>query len=85
MHLIKKTLKKGMVAAIQIQDCISAKRRIAHQGRIVFLSTDFQLLATLGYFCMYLWLLLAFFWLFRLSLVLSGYVWLYGLFRILYD
>ena len=50
MHLIKKTLKKGMVAAIQIQDCISAKRRIAHQGRIVFLSTDFQLLATLGYF-----------------------------------
>ena len=51
MHLIKKTLKKGMVAAIQIQDCISAKRRIAHQGRIVFLSTDFQLLATLGYFC----------------------------------
>ena len=51
MHLIKKTLKKGMVAAIQIQDCISAKRRIAHQGRIVFLSTDFQSLATLGYFC----------------------------------
>ena len=51
MHLIKKTLKKGMVAAIQIQDCIAAaKRRIAHQGRIVFLSTDFQLLATLGYF-----------------------------------
>ena len=71
MHLIKKTLKKGMVAAIQIQDCISAKRRIAHQGRIVFLSTDFQLLATLGYFCicgyfrllLYLWLLLAFFFL----------------------